>query len=105
MSMDLFEAIEPWLSHGVIHRLWIGFTYNEVVNLLVVGLKDTKVSRYGRLFCMGNSIVNLIASFSLLAVDNKLSLVIELDVHTINNPNWLDQRVLRICPLQRWTPT
>ena len=84
MSIDFFEAIEPWLFHGVIHRLWKGFTYSVVVNLLVVGLKDTKVSRYGRLFCVGSSIVNLIASFRLLAIDNKLSLVIEFDVHAIN---------------------
>ena len=45
MRMDLFEAIEPWLSHGVIHRLWIGFTYSVVVNLLVIGLK-LKMLRY-----------------------------------------------------------
>ena len=55
-----------------------------VLNSLVIGLKDTKVSRYGRLFCVGSSIVNLMASFKLLAMDNKLSLVIKFDVHAIN---------------------
>jgi hypothetical protein len=55
-----------------------------VLNSLVIGLKDTKVSRYGRLFWVGSSIVNLMASFKLLAMDNKLSLVIKFDVHAIN---------------------
>ena len=32
MSMDLFRVIEPWLSHGMIHGLWISFTYSVVVN-------------------------------------------------------------------------
>ena len=51
-----------------------------VLNSLVIGLKDTKVSRYGRLFCVGSSIVNLMASFKLLAMDNKLSLVIKFNL-------------------------
>ena len=78
MTKDLFRSyrtmIIPWGDTSAMDR----FTYSVVVNSLVIGMKDTSVSRYGRVFCVGSSIVNLIASFKLLVMDT------EFDVHAIN---------------------
>ena len=35
ISIALFDAIEPWLSHGIIQPLCMGFLYRHVENVLV----------------------------------------------------------------------
>ena len=47
IKMALFEDIEPWLSHGIMDRQWMGLIYNWVEKDLASESYETNVSRKG----------------------------------------------------------
>ena len=79
IKMALFEDIEPWLSHGMMDRLWMGLMYNWVEKDLASESYETSVSRKGNVLLCGASRVNWILSFRLFAMVNSRSADSELD--------------------------
>ena len=82
IKMALFEDIEPWVSHGIMDRLWMSLTHNWVEKDLASESYETSVSRKGNVLLCGASRVDWILSFKLFAMVKSRSADSELDNNT-----------------------